>query len=189
VKYHRIGENGSKVKTKRGAGILFTDGQSLLLMQRSAGSHKSKWDFPGGGARVGETDIGAAMRETKEETGLEAIPGYRFESLVSHDGKKKFTVFLYRVSDQFQVETSDEHSDWDWTPIASLSHKDLHPKLEDNLPRYLKAIRRKIRSFSEWVEITECWNFVPPSCEKGGYNRDVPHQGRLVVETTHPWSS
>jgi len=155
MKYRRIGEQGSKVKGKRGAGILFTDGKSVLLMKRAAGSHQSKWDFPGGGARDGETDIGAAQREVKEETGLKAIPGYRFESLVSHDGQKKFTIFLYRVNDQFDVDVSDEHSDWDWTPLESLENKDLHPKLEDNLPRYLKAIRRKVKTFTEWSQITD----------------------------------
>lgn len=155
MKYRRIGENGSRVKGNRGAAILFTDGKSLLLLKRSEGSHQGTWDLPGGGARDNETDIGTAIRETKEETGLDEIPGYRFESFVSHDGRKKFTVFLFRVSEQFTVEVNKEHSDWEWTSIGSLANKSLHPKLEDNLSRYLKAIRRKVRTFNEWSQITD----------------------------------
>jgi len=155
MKYHRIGEGGNRVKGKKGAGILFTDGKSVLLLKRSLGTHQAKWDFPGGGARDGETSIGTAIRETKEETGLDNIPGYRFESFDSSAGKKKFIVFLYRVSEQFDVDVSDEHDDWEWVFIESLNKKDLHPKVEENMPRYLKAIRKKVRTFSEWSQITE----------------------------------
>ena len=159
MKYRRIGENGNRVKGNKGAAIMFTDGRSLLLLKRSEGSNQGAWDLPGGGARDNETDIGTAIKETKEETGLDSIPGYRFESFVSYDGRKKFTVFLYRVSEQFTVDVNEEHSDWEWVSIEDLSNKELHPKLEDNLPRYLKAIRRKIRSFNEWSQITEMLDF------------------------------
>jgi len=155
VKYHRIGEGGSKVKAKRAAGILFTDGRAVLLLKRAAGSHTGAWDLPGGGAREGETDIGAAIREAKEETGLKSIPGYRFDSLSSPNGKKKFVTFLYRVGNQFDVNLSEEHSDWEWISLNSLDSKDLHPKFEENLPRYLRSIRRKVRNFTEWAEIAD----------------------------------
>jgi|LSQX01.2.fsa_nt_gb 8-oxo-dGTP pyrophosphatase MutT (NUDIX family) len=156
MKYHRIGENGSKVKSKRAAGIFFTDGSHVLLLKRSGeSSHTGTWALPGGGAREGETDIGTAVRETREETGLETIPGYRIDSLTSQDGHKHFTTFLYRVSSQFDVDLSEEHSDWEWVPFDNLEEKSLHPKFEENLPRYLKAVRRKITSFSEWASFTD----------------------------------
>lgn len=155
MKYHRIGEKGSKVEGKKSAGILFTDGRSILMLKRGEGSHSGTWALPGGHARPGESEIGNAVRETKEETGLETIPGYRFESFTSRDGHKKFTAFLFRVPNCFDVSLSEEHTDWEWVPIDSLGNKDLHPKLEENLPRYLKAIRRKVKTFSEWVTITE----------------------------------
>jgi len=154
MKYHRIGEKGKKVEGKNSAGILFTDGKSILMLKRAEGSHKGTWALPGGHGKPGESDIGAAVRETKEETGLKQIPGYRFESFVSHDGHKKFTAFLYRVPQHFDVSLSEEHSDWAWVPFDTLHSKDLHPKFEENIPRYLKAIRRKVKTFSEWTAIT-----------------------------------
>jgi 8-oxo-dGTP pyrophosphatase MutT (NUDIX family) len=155
MKYRRIGEKGSKVEGKKSAGILFTDGRAILMLKRAEGSHKGTWALPGGHARPGETEIGNAVRETKEETGLKNIPGYRFESFTSRDGHKKFTAFLYRVSDHFDVSLSEEHTDWEWVSFDDLGSKDLHPKFEENLPRYLTAIRRKVRTFSEWTVLTE----------------------------------
>jgi 8-oxo-dGTP diphosphatase len=156
----RIGAGGSSVKGKRAAGILFTDGHKMLLLKRSdEGDHGSTWALPGGKGKDGETDIGTAIRETKEETGLESIPGYRFESIVTQNGRQKFTVFFYRVSSPFDVKISNEHTDWEWVSLESLRDKDLHPKFEESIPRYLQVIRRKVRSFNEWADIRKISEF------------------------------
>lgn len=156
MKYHRIGENGSKVAGKRSAGIVFTDGHALLLLKRSGDCpHTGTWAIPGGKAKDGETDIGNAVRETLEETGLGSLPGYRFDSFVSHDGRKRFTAFLYRVPETFEdLSLSDEHSDWQWVQFDDLDDFSLHPRFKENLPRYLQAIRKKVTSFSEWTTLT-----------------------------------
>lgn len=155
MNYHRIGENGSKVGGKRSAGILFTDGKSILLLKRAGNCrHSGTWAFPGGHGREGETPINTAIREAREETGLKSIPGYRFDSMTSQDGHKHFTTFLYRVTDPFDCEISEEHSGWEWVPFDELSKTNLHPKVGENIERYLKAIRRKTRSFVEWAYLT-----------------------------------
>lgn len=147
----RIGSGGSSVKGKKAAGIFFTDGQKVLLLKRSEeGDHGNTWALPGGKSKEGETEIGTAIRETKEETGLDKIPGYRFDSLSSQNGHQKFTAFLYRVPNPFDIEISHEHTDWEWVSLNDLKNKDLHPKFKENIPRYLQAIRKKIHTFSEW---------------------------------------
>ena len=150
---HRIGDKGKPVANKRGAGIFFTDGTHVLLLKNASGSHKDTWSLPGGGAKKGESDIGTAMRETKEETGLESIPGYRFDSLASQDGHKRFVTFMFRVGKQFEVDLSSEHTEWEWVAFDDLTSKPLHPKFEANLQRYLKATHRKVRNFTEWAQI------------------------------------
>jgi len=158
MKFHRFGKGGTKVKNKQAAGILFTDGDSVLLLKRSNESDNPEtWCLPGGGAKKGETKIGTAIRETKEETGLDSIPGRRFEALVNKDGRKTFTTFLYSVQKQFDVEKlSDEHSDWKWVSFDEMKNTELHPKFKDALPRYLSVIRRKLTSsFKEWVRIRD----------------------------------
>jgi len=47
-------------------------GNQLLLAQRSRGSYKGRWGFPGGHLERGETVIAAALRELEEETGVKA---------------------------------------------------------------------------------------------------------------------
>lgn len=154
--YHRIGDRGNRVGSTRSAGILFTDGKSILLLKRAGDCrHSGTWAFPGGHGRAGETDISTAVRETKEETGLDTIPGHRIENFVSQDGHKKFTTFLYKVGQPFDCTLSDEHSDWSWTPFEDLRSRDLHPKVGENMGRFLKAIRRKVWTFEEWCRLTE----------------------------------
>jgi len=44
----------------------------LLLAQRSRGSYKGRWGFPGGHLEPGETVVAGALRELEEETGVKA---------------------------------------------------------------------------------------------------------------------
>ena len=126
MKYMRIGEGGNKVTSKKAAGIFFTDGQKVLMLKRRE-EDNGTWALPGGKTKSGESQIGAAIRETKEETGLDAIPGYRFEDFTSSTGRKKFTCYMYRVSKPFDIEISDEHTAWEWMGLDSLGAEDLHP--------------------------------------------------------------
>ena len=152
----RIGAGGTPVKGKKAAGIFFTDGKQVLLLKRAdEGDHGSTWALPGGKAKDGETEIGNAIRETKEETGLDSIPGYRFDSVSCKNGQQKFTGFLYRVSTPFDIKLSHEHTDWEWINLTDLKNQNLHPKFKEELPRYLQAIRRKTNTFSEWYQIRE----------------------------------
>lgn len=152
----RIGEGGSPVHGKKAAGIFFTDGKSVLLLKRSDdGDHPNTWALPGGKSKDGESDINTAIRETKEETGLSSIPGYRIGSISSHNGRQRFTGFIYKISTPFDVKISHEHTDWEWVGFNDLKSKDLHPKFEEQIPRYVREIGRKIQSFSEWSEFKE----------------------------------
>jgi len=155
MKYHRIGKNNSKVESKNAAGIFFTDGKKVLMLKRcEEDKHAGTWAIPGGKSKKGESDISAAIRETREETGLDSIPGYRFEEFSSKDGRKRFMTYMYRVREPFDVTISDEHTAYEWMDLDALDKENLHPRFEENLPRFLKSVRRKVRTFSEWSDIT-----------------------------------
>jgi 8-oxo-dGTP diphosphatase len=50
---------------------IFRDG-SVLLIERAKGALKGRWSLPGGHIEPGETARAAAVREVREETGVEA---------------------------------------------------------------------------------------------------------------------
>ncbi|MCS7098334.1 MAG: NUDIX hydrolase [Candidatus Methanomethyliaceae archaeon] len=56
-----------------GAGILVIDNGKVLLIKRGNDPNKGLWSIPGGMVRLGESPEEAAIREFKEETGLDAI--------------------------------------------------------------------------------------------------------------------
>ena len=50
--------------------IEFPDGE-IVLVKRGVEPYKGRWAIPGGGVEIGETVEQAAVREAKEETGLD----------------------------------------------------------------------------------------------------------------------
>jgi 8-oxo-dGTP diphosphatase len=50
---------------------IFRDGE-VLLIERAKGAFKGLWSLPGGHIEAGETARAAAVREVREETGVEA---------------------------------------------------------------------------------------------------------------------
>jgi 8-oxo-dGTP diphosphatase len=58
-----------------GVGSVVFDAEGRVLLVRSgAGSRRGQWGLPGGAQHVGETVFEAAIREVREETGIEIAP-------------------------------------------------------------------------------------------------------------------
>ncbi len=57
------------------AGIVCLRGESVLLVRRATPPRQGEWSIPGGRIEPGETARAAALRELKEETGIEAELG------------------------------------------------------------------------------------------------------------------
>jgi ADP-ribose pyrophosphatase YjhB (NUDIX family) len=54
-----------------GVGVVIWKGDKVLLIQRGKPPRMGQWSIPGGGQELGETVRETAIREAKEETGLD----------------------------------------------------------------------------------------------------------------------
>jgi len=96
--------------------------RKYLLLRHYYGGH---WGFPKGHVESGESEVEAATRETREETGITAvqrIPGFRKESRYhfyrgSRPVFKENVYFLGRAAYSEPV-ISGEHTQYEWLPYA-----------------------------------------------------------------------
>ncbi len=113
------------MKYERSAGIIvfkpeFSDDNKkfVYLLLHYASGH---WDFPKGKLEPGETDLQAAIRELKEETGLEATVIEDFYQPINYmfkdkDGQliSKEVTFFIGIAKSDQVILSNEHIGYEW---------------------------------------------------------------------------
>ena len=57
-----------------GAGAIVFRDSRVLLVRRGAPPNQGRWSVPGGAVEIGETVERAAVRETREETGVDVAP-------------------------------------------------------------------------------------------------------------------
>jgi ADP-ribose pyrophosphatase YjhB (NUDIX family) len=115
----------------------------ILLIRRTDNNY---WSIPGGGVEPGESVSQAAIREVKEETGIECeISGlvgiYSNPSHVAayDDGeiRQEFSIcFTTRLLGGI-ARTSDESSAVQFVPPADISGYDIHPSIRMRIDHYL----------------------------------------------------
>nr|XP_060617152.1 bis(5'-nucleosyl)-tetraphosphatase [asymmetrical] [Anolis sagrei ordinatus] len=95
----------------------------FLLLQTSYGSHH--WSPPKGHVDPGEDDLQTALRETKEEAGLDAsqftiLDGFRKELNYTANGKPKTVVYwLAEMKDSnAEIKLSSEHIAFRWLSLG-----------------------------------------------------------------------
>lgn len=111
--------------------------QHLLLLK-----HKSRWDLPKGHVDPGEELISAALRETEEETGIDAQAielDPVFEFRVAYDVQHKkhgfyhkqvfyYLGYIERICDIHLTEHLD-YRWWPWPPEESIQPETIDPLL------------------------------------------------------------
>lgn len=119
-----------------------TDGDVVLLLKRKPPSDEpNTWAIPGGKVKDGESDIGAAQRETHEETG--DLPSMtRIDEFMDEDHKHRFKTYLMRIDKPYSVKISKESSDYQWVPLSTVSTMNIHPGMKRIWPAIIRSVIR-----------------------------------------------
>ena len=120
------------------------DDQRLLMIHRT---DNDLWALPGGGIELGETVTECAIRETREETGIEIA----ITSLIgiftnpAHvvaypDGevRQQFSICLRGQAVGGNVTTSDESSEVVWVAPGQLDTLNIHPDTRLRIDRGMR---------------------------------------------------
>jgi 8-oxo-dGTP diphosphatase len=127
------------------AAIIVDEGQ-LLLVERRVKEGSLSWQFPAGAVEAGESFEQAAVRETKEETGLE-VSASKFlgERIHPTTGRRMGYVACGVISGTAHVADPDEIADCAWvkpSDFASYVPYGFAPAVTDYLTATLPDDRR-----------------------------------------------
>ena len=108
------------MKTEKSCGCIIVKDDKVLLIGAKDDKGKLFWSFPKGHQEKGETDIETAIRETKEETGLDVRiidPSPIKTGHLIHAGKAHKEILLFTaepLTDKFKPQ-EDEVEQIKWT--------------------------------------------------------------------------
>ena len=115
----------------------------VLLIQRKNDPYKDCWAFPGGFVNIDESAEEAAMRELKEETGLEVsrIEQLKAYSTPDRDPRERVITIAFIAESKIKtVKGGDDAKEAQWFDISNL------PPLAFDHEQILKDAMNKIQN-------------------------------------------
>lgn len=110
---------------KVGIGVIILKNNKVLLGKRKSNHGKGSWSFPGGHLEAKEEFLDCAVRETKEETGLE-IKNLEFAALTNdiyeEENKHYITIFIKaeHMQDEPKLLEPEKWENWEWFDYDNL---------------------------------------------------------------------
>jgi mutator protein MutT len=128
-----------------GVGVLIIENRKILLVKRGNEPNKGLWSIPGGLIKLGESPEEAAIRELKEETGLNAI----IEKLLGvfniiikdNDGRIKYHYVIIDYIGKLiggELKPGDDVLDAKWFDISELKNIQISPTVIKALEKIKK---------------------------------------------------
>jgi len=127
------------------AGILLIRGDEILLQHRAPWVHNGDtWGIPGGARDSHESVLEAAIREAKEETGIDPVHLTPIQTFSDDHGTWRYDTVIASATDLLVAhELNDESHEVRWVHIDQVETLTLHPSFEKSWPelkRLMKAL-------------------------------------------------
>ncbi|MGC9315255.1 MAG: NUDIX domain-containing protein [bacterium] len=121
---HRMFRN-----SKPCVGALVIDNGRIALIKRSIEPFKDFWDIPGGFLDETEHPKDGAVREVREETGLEIEPTEILDIFIDSYAGCQYTHNVYYIAKPVggKLTACDESSDARWFPLSDLPNEIAFP--------------------------------------------------------------
>ena len=128
-----------------GAGTLVHREGRLLVVKRAQAPNRGLWAFPGGKVEEGETPMQTAVRETKEEVGLDVeieglfdVVTYMPSELGRGDWRQVVLVDYLAKPTDWRVRLNSESSAYRWVLPEELLRLDTTPQMRACADKFAK---------------------------------------------------
>ena len=141
-----------------GVGVVVLEGDKILLVRRANSPGAGKWSVPGGLLKLGETVYEAAVRELREETGLEGVARGVVsvaEYIESRGGRVRFHYVIVDVLVEPQggeLRAGSDALEAGFFPLKEAVKMDLTRNSRTLVERLLRGERRPLSVISSRIE-------------------------------------